>query len=352
MDDVTSGFNIGDNITTDPAFNEMVGFTETEVKEMLNHYGISEDIATEVMKNWYNNYLFSEYEETRMYNSDMSLYFIKEYLKIDKLPKDMLDYNIKIDYNKLKYLLMVDIEGRLRVNGNFEKLKTILEEGQITANIVNSFPVERVADTENFISLLYYFGLLTVKDISRGMTNLIIPNEVIRQLYYEYIRDGYRDTKVFNINLYKFGKLFNIMAYDGKWEELFTYLSTEMNKQTSIRDYIEGERAIQTFFRVYLNVSNYYITRTEFELNKGYCDILLLPNLAQYPDIKYSYLIELKYIKQSEYNEVKLEEKLKDAEEKLKKYRDDDGLKKMLGHTCIIELILVFSGIEMVYCKS
>jgi hypothetical protein len=284
-----------------------------------------------------------------MYNSDMALYFIKEYYKAGKLPKDMLDQNIRTDYKKLKHLIAIDMEGKYRLNGNFEKLKIILEEGQITANIVNSFPVNRVIDPENFISLLYYFGLLTIKDVKRGMTELIIPNEVIKQLYYEYIREGYRDTKVFNIDLYKLGQLFNALAYEGNWKELFIYLTSEMNKQTSVRDYIEGERSIQTFFRAYLNVSNYYITRTEFELNKGYCDILLLPNLLQFPDIEYSYLIEMKYIKPSEYSETKFEEKIKDAEEKLNKYKNDESLSNFIGNTHIINLILIFSGIELKY---
>ncbi len=348
MDDVTSGFNIGDNITSDPAVNQMAGFTEIEVKEMLSHYGIPES-AIEMMKGWYNNYLFSEYEKTRMYNSDMTLYFVKEYLKTSTLPKNMLDYNIRTDYNKLKYLIITDLKGKIKVNGNFEKLNIILEEGQIEANIVNSFPAERIIDPENFISLLYYFGLLTIKGVSRGMTELIVPNEVIKQLYYEYIREGYRDTDIFKINLFKLGKLFSNMAYDGKWEELFTYLSDEMNKQTSLRDYIEGERAIQTFLRTYLNVSNYYITRTEYELNKGYCDILLLPNLPSYPDMKYSYLIELKYLSQKEFSQTNMEEKIKNAEEKLDRYKNDEGLKKLLGSTQIIRLILVFSGVELKY---
>ena len=246
----------------------------------------------------------------------------------------------------LKNYLM---EGRLQVNGNFEKLKIILEENEISANITSSFSVNRIAEPENFISLLYYLGLLTIKGINRGMTELIIPNEVIRQLYYEYIRESYRYTKIFNIDLYKLGKLFNNMAYDGKWKELIAYLSDEMNKQASIRDYIEGERTIQTFFRAYLNVSNYYITRTEYELNKGYCDILMVPNLLQYPDIKYSYLIELKYIKPSDYNKTKEENKLKDAREKLSKYEKDESLKKLLGNTDIIKLILIFSGVELKY---
>jgi len=355
LDDVTSGFNIGDNITTAPGFNEMAGFTERELKDMLDYYreeGVireSSDKLIVLMKDWYNNYLFSEDEETRMYNSDMALSFIKQYRKYKKIPKDLIDQNVKTDYNKLKYLIITDIQGRSSINGNFEKLKIILADGEIEANLVSTFPVERITDPDNFISLLYYLGLLTIKDVSAGMTNLTIPNEVIKKLYYEYIREGYRDTNIFNIDLYKLGKLFKQFAFYGKWEDLFIYLSDEMSKQTSLRDYIEGEKAIQTFLRVYLGVSNYYITKSEPELNRGFCDIMMIPNIAQYPDIGYSYLLEIKYIKPSDYDEKKLQEKIKKAKEQLEIYKEDEALKKMAGTTKLERIILVFAGVELKY---
>ena len=353
MDDVTSGFNIGDNITTDPSFNAMVGFTEKEVSDLLDYYkssgliGEEKDKLIEIMKPWYDNYLFSEYEETRMYNSDMALYFIKEYIKINNIPKIMLDHNIRTDYKKLRHLIITDMEGQFRVNGNFEKLKKILEEGQIISDIARTFSVDKIINPENFISLLYYFGLLTIKGVYQGMPLLIVPNEVIRQLYYEYIRDAYYDTKLFNIDLYKLGQLFRDMAYNGKWEELFIYLSDEMNKQTSLRDYIQGEKSIQTFLRAYLNISNYYITRSESELNKGYCDILMLPNLLNFPDMGYSYLLEIKYIGVNEYTENRLSSKILEAEEELKRYEKDTDLKKLTGETQLIKIILVFCGVEL-----
>ncbi len=204
-------------------------------------------------------------------------------------------------------------------------------------------------DPENFISLLYYFGLLTIDTQFRGTLLLTIPNEVIKQLYYEYIREGYRDTKIFNIDLYKLGNLFSEMAYTGKWEDLFLYLSSEMNKQTSLRDYINGEKAIQTFIRVYLNVSNYYITKSEQELNKGYGDIVLIPNLLQYPDISFSYIIEVKYMSVTEYSEKKLEDKINEARKELKQYEEDDAFWKFKGRTDLLKIILVFCGVELKY---
>ncbi len=185
--------------------------------------------------------------------------------------------------------------------------------------------------------------------MEEGMLSFTIPNEAIRKLYYEYIMKGYKETSIFNVDLLTLSQLFSAMAYRGKWENLIDYLSEEMKKQTSVRDYIDGEKAIQTFLRVYLSFPNYYITRTEAELNLGYSDILMLPNLPCYPDMKFSYLLEIKYIKVSDFTEELLEKKIKDAQEGLAKYGDDHFLFKQIGNTELIKIILVFSGPELKY---
>lgn len=357
MDDVTSGFNIGSNITTKPAFNEMMGFTEEEVKEMLNYYieaGLVKNSCKKligVIRGWYDNYLFSENSSVRMYNSDMVLYFINEYISRNEIPRDMIDQNIKIDYGKLRYLILTDLEGSRKANGNFEKLKYILQEKEIKSDIAASFPVSGIIEPANFISLLYYTGLLTIKGAEEGITSLTIPNESIRKLYYEYIRKGYKDINVFNVDLLKLSQLFSAMAYRGQWEALVDYLAGEMKKQTAV-SYIDGEKAIQTFLRVYLSFPNYYITRTEAELNLGYSDILMLPNIHSFPDMKYSYLFEIKYIKVSEFSENLLQEKIKEAQEGLKKYGDDQSLLKQTASTELIKAILVFCGAELKYKKA
>jgi len=355
MDDVTSGFNIGNNITTDPPFNEIAGFTEREVMDMLSYYieeGVIKDTAENlitILKVWYDNYLFSQECSERMYNSDMVLWFIEKYILRNKMPHEMLDHNVKIDYRKLSYLILMDIEGSRRINGNFEKLKYILQEKEIKSDLVTSFPVSSIIEPENFISLLYHTGLLTIKGMEEGMLSFTIPNEAIRKLYYEYIMKGYKETSIFNVDLLTLSQLFSAMAYRGKWENLIEYLSEEMKKQTSVRDYIDGEKAIQIFLRVYLSFPNYYITRTEAELNLGYSHILMLPNLPCYPDMKFSYLFEIKYIKVSDFTEELLEKKIKEAQEGLAKYGDDHFLFKQIGNTELIKIILVFSGPELKY---
>ncbi|HPZ06867.1 MAG TPA: PD-(D/E)XK nuclease domain-containing protein [Candidatus Eremiobacteraeota bacterium] len=122
-----------------------------------------------------------------------------------------------------------------------------------------------------------------------------------------------------------------------------------MNRQTALREFIDGERSVQTFLRAYLNVTNYYVTKSECELNKGFCDILLIPNLLNFPDMGYSYLLEIKYIKSADYSKSKLQEKIRLAGEQLEKYKDDTSLKTFTGTTKLLKIILVFSGVELKY---
>jgi len=199
------------------------------------------------------------------------------------------------------------------------------------------------------MSLLYFLGLLTIDRKYRGKYLLKIPNETVRQLYYDYIREAYRDTEIFSLDFFKLGNLFTDMAYDGKWEELISYITEEMKKQTALRDLIYGEKSVQTFLRAYLNVSNYYITRTETELNRGYADILLIPNLHSFPDLPCSYLFEIKYIKLKDYSKKELEKKIEEGRKELTKYENDTSLKKMIGSSKFTKIILVFAGVELKY---
>lgn len=119
LDDLTSGFNIGTNYSLAYSFNEMAGFTEQEVREMLTYYSQyyefnhTIDELIEIMKPYYDNYCFSEeaYGETTMYNSNMVLYFLFKYIDNGcRIPGKMLEENIRVDYNKLRMLIRKDKE--------------------------------------------------------------------------------------------------------------------------------------------------------------------------------------------------------------------------------------------------
>lgn len=199
MDDVTSGFNIGKNVTTDDRFNQMLGFTKEEVTGIIDYYrehGLIKHPASlllEIMERWYNRYIFSKHPGGTLFNSDMVLYFLDEYLKDSEIPEELVDENIRIDYGKLRQLIIIDRGEGKTTNGNFGKLKEIVEKGGTTARLVRSFPAEKIVQPENFTSLLFYFGLLTRVGTERGKVKFEIPNETVKRLYFEYIKEAYED---------------------------------------------------------------------------------------------------------------------------------------------------------------
>ncbi len=341
MDDVTSGFNIGQNISLYPEFNELLGFTEQDVAEVLEHYEISgadSDRITGLMKEWYNNYRFSCRAKNTMFNTDMILYFMIHFLRSRMPPDNMIDQNVRIDYGKLRHLIVLDRQ----LNGNFSRLEDILKTGEIASEIVESFPLEDVTAPGNFVSLLFYFGLLS----HAGEGRLRIPNRTVRKLMYGYLRQGYRDTDVFSPDFWRLGGLIRDMAYKGEWEPVFRFLADEVERQTSVRDYLEGEKVVQTFLLAYLNVTDYYVTRSEEEMGKGFADLWLEPFMSRYPDLGYAYLIELKYLARGEFSEKKMEKKMAEAREQLARYAADPRVAGR-GGTRLKCLALVFSGWEM-----
>lgn len=351
MDDVTSGFNIGENISTDSEFNEFIGFHEQEVRSMLDYYLkaglIRQDtgMCMDIMKEWYDNYRFSSEAENRMFNSVMVLYFIKEAIKRTNIPGNLIDQNIRIDYGKLRHLILTD----QRLNGNFSLLKNIMETGDTECDVVPGFPLERLLDRENFISLLFYLGLLSFDSISEGIPVLCIPNMTVWKLMYGYLRDAFQDVDVFRIDLWNFSNLVRGMAYHGEWWPVFDFLSEEVQKQTSVRDYLGGEKVIQGFLLAYLNVTDFFLTWSEREAGSGFSDIFLEPFLARFPDMPFGYLIELKYVPRSEFKESLLQKKIKSAKDQLRKYANDERVKKIAQKVTLKKLVVVYKGWELVY---
>jgi hypothetical protein len=359
MDDVTSGYNIGKNVSLEPDFNRMLGFTQDDVIEMIEYYrenGLvkhNTDYLLAIMTQWYGNYLFSRKDNIRVFNSDMVLYFLDNYMPGTELPDDMVDRNVRIDYDKLRHLIIVDRDktGKPVSNGNFERLKEIVEKGEMSAKLVKGFPLEKLTDTDNFISLLFYFGLLTIERIELEESLLVVPNETIHRLYYDYIKGGYEETGVFSIDLYKYSHLMNGLALRGEWEPLFGYISGLMRDSMSLRDLIAGEKSIQAFLNVYLGLTNLYIIHPEKEMNKGYADIVMEPFLARYKEIKYSCVLEIKYIKAEKGktpDPVKIRHLKAAAGEQLERYSFDEKFRKSIEKTELIKLVLIFSGHELI----
>jgi hypothetical protein len=281
----------------------------------------------------------------------MVLYFINNYLTRKKLPDDLIDRNVMIDYGKLRHLIIVDRDKTKTPtpNGNFSKLKEIIEQGSTTSKIVKGVPLEKLTDSENFKSLLFYLGLLTIKGPEKNKLRLEIPNETVRRLYYSYIEEAYRETGIFNLDLSMYSDLMTDMAYDGKWRPLLEFITGRMKESMSLRDLISGEKSIQAFLNVYLGLSDLFIIHVEKEMNKGYSDIVMEPFLARYEGIKYAYILEIKYIKAGvSPGDEKVQQLKSEAEEQLKNYSIDEKFKKAIEKTNPIKIVLIFSGHQLI----
>ena len=353
MDDVTSGFNIGANMTTDYRFNGIIGFSEGEVREMLAYYKSetgfedSVDDLINLMKPWYDNYRFSTKSlDEPMYNSDMVLYFISNYLPLRSAPDKMIDNNIRTDYNKLRHLIRLD----KRFGTNASIIQEIVNNGETTAVIKDAFPAEDIAKPDNFKSLLYYFGLLSIKGTKRGDTLLGVPNLTVREQLYTYLIEAYREADVFSIELYKLHDLVKDMAYDGDWKPVFEYFSSELERQSAIREFIEGEAHVKGFLLAYLGLTRTYIIYPEYEANKGYADFYMMPDLIHQPEIGFSYIVEVKYARRDA-SETEIEALRAEAAIQLRRYAADPKVHATKGDTELRLVTLVFKGWKLAVCE-
>ena len=324
LDDLTSGFNIGWNVSMAPELDKMLGFSTEDVRQMFTYYKevgmLPADCDIEAMitemKPWYDNYCFAEEcleSNIRVFNCDMVLYYLRNYVSYKSSPKIMLDPNTKTDYKKLNMLIQLD-----KLDGNRKGvMMDIIEKGEIAATLVPSFSANEMTDPETFPSLLFYYGMLTIKGKYGSMLSLGIPNNNVRMQYYNYILKQYAQYKIVNVN--KLQIAFVKMSLDGLWKEPLQYMADCYKQLSSVRDSIEGERNIQGFFLAYLSLNDYYITAPEVELNHGYCDFFLLPNMTHY-QANHSYILELKYIPKSDYKEEKAEKQWAEAVEQINGY--------------------------------
>ena len=322
LDSLTSGFNISKDITRDERFNEMVGFTEKEVIELMKEQGISEQEQEKLlptMKENYDGYKFSINSENHMYNSNMSLYLLSDYIGRGIMPESLIDVNIASDYSKLSKMLQI-------CQGEQSKQiieQTVLGKG-IVMPIIDKFNPEIEFGDQELISMLFYLGYLTISGEVLGTPELKIPNRVMKELYAEYFLESLEKNLNLRVDRINYSIMAQELAFEGKIDKVVEILK-EYLKNLSNRDYQRfDEKYVKVlFYSIVMNLKNAYWIKSEYEVEREYPDLLLIPR--QQDKGYYSIMIEFKYLKKGE--EGKLEEKQEEARNQIKRYSEYEEIK-------------------------
>ncbi len=323
LDSLTSGFNIGLDITQNAKFNEMMGFTKDELIKMIEDIGLTKEEQEEIlpiMKENYDGYKFSLDGTEKMYNSNMCLYFLNRYLEQRKVPHQLIDVNIASDYSKLGSMLDL-CKGEER-----EKIieKTVSGEG-IIGEITAKFNPAIEFTEKDLVSMLFYLGYLTIGGQEFEMTELKIPNKVMKEIYTEYFMKILSANTNMQITDSEYVEILREIAIEGKIEKLVG-LAHKYLENLSNRDYVKfDEKYVKLIFYCISMNFKVYRLKSEMEVQRKYPDILLIPK-----DRSKNYkavMIEFKYLKKEE--ESKLQEKQEEAKKQIEEYAEMEEIKEI-----------------------
>ena len=331
MDDVTSGFNIGTNISLDPQFADLTG-----------------ERAYQTALTWYDNYRFGSFDAPPIANTTIVLSFFSYLWRTKQFPSELVDENLRTDYAKIRHLITVD----RRLNGNFHVLEDVVAGATVSEHLVKSFQAKEITKRENFVSLLYWLGITTITGEKFGKTSFGIPNETLKELASKMVPAAYADVHKIDERVYDINNGLCDFAENGEWHGFVGVLSAIVKENFAVRDAVEGEKVVQsTLVALLCAAGGPYYVRHEREAGGGFYDIALAPQLDRWPDIAHAALIEMKYVKAGDPKPTPGElEKIKaKAIEQLDGYSSDPALSATVS---LHRLVLVFHGGDCVLAEE
>ena len=359
MDDLTSGFNIATNISQAPVFNSMLGFSEEECLKLYTDFkGVGAYTEGEpaewiaAIKPWYDGYCFSPRKRGKesVFNSDMALFFLKSLVQTGEPPESWVDVNIRTDYAKLK--VIADIQRRIdpaHAQDSLPVTERIAADGEIQFDLRESFPADSIPKPENFKSLFYYYGILSMKERREGLDWFRVPNVCVKQQVFDYLREHFARANYPDWS--EWSALASAFAYRGDWEPFLRRLAEDFAATNPVRGGIQGEHRIQGYMQAEFGHLNFYLMEPEMELSRGFCDFCLFPERHRFGDVKHSYLIELKYSK-ADADEAELDAKRAEALDQLAKYRADRTVPTLARGTTLHQIVFQFKGTELLRAEQ
>nr|WP_040841086.1 AAA family ATPase [Thiothrix nivea] len=295
LDSMTSGFNIGKNLSLHEDFNEAIGFTEAEVTSLLqplaDHCQLSIEELLADTRDWYNGYRFNLKADNSVYNANMLLYFVDSFdRKRCEYPEPMLDENIASDYGKI--MGMFTIGNR---NDNFAVLDELINNGEVQAAQRRKFEFDKGFDSDDFISLLAYMGFITLSRKTLSGEIFVIPNYAIREFYFHYFKVELERRNQISIPNHELRLAVEQLALNADMQLLLAELERVM-QLLSNRDALKmDEKHLKVILLTLIYQTQIYFIHSERKMGHKYPDILLLERNPL--KIPFQHLIELKYCK-------------------------------------------------------
>ncbi|MFM7202630.1 MAG: AAA family ATPase, partial [Myxococcota bacterium] len=355
IDDLGSGANIFTYLSLNSSFEGMCGFTEAEVSSLLEprlaELGALHrlDELMEILRFYFNGYGFSRDAIERIFNPDMVLYFLRELKTLDSLPPYMLDENLRMDYGKLR-ALMVGNQSSPRPE-NVQKLLEVVSTGGTLAQLERTFPLSQAWEPRFFASLLFYHGLLTLE---AATGRLVIPNFVIRQLLWENLRDMLNEVCTATPPQEQLHSALKQLATEGDPLPFLRTMQAHLFPKLSNRDYIRfDEPRMKALCLAWLSLFEYQLVFSELEHIGGYSDLILVPN-PHHPWATHCVLLELKYLKLRDFERGGLEAvetKMSEGETQLLSYTGDPRL-ATFGNRPWTRHTIVFAARREIYHRA
>ena len=329
LDSTTSGFNIARDITKNIMFNDMLGFSKKDVKYLMTEIDISKEKQEEllpIIKENYDGYIFSdmiknEYEKYKIYNSNMTLYFLNAYKEQQEVPEELVDINILSDYGKIEAFM--DLCQNMN---KIELLEKIVAEEPVESELTEKFNAEISFGEKELISLLFYLGYLTIVRVGFSKCSFKIPNDVIRKIYSDYFIEYMSRKAQIITSTIDTEKIAEEILLEGKIDKAMEILGTFLTNLSN-RDYQRfDEKYIKVIFYSICRMLGAVYVKSELEVGGEYADILIVPR--EKLNERYGVLLEFKYIKQEDYNKKPelLEQKKQEAKAQLERYTKTEEL--------------------------
>jgi len=341
LDSLTSGFNIATNFSTYKYFHQMMGFTGKEVETLLKQVSTAEcEPVLKNLKKWYDGYLFSKKANTRLYNPDMVLYFLKEYASENEYPDNLIDVNIASDYGKVRNLFRLGA-----VEQNYVVLEKLIKNEALNGLLTQQFSFDKKFSKNDFLSLLFYLGLVTIQEVGLSRFRFGFPNYVIKGLYLEFFMESLKERNQLDFEVDDVSDKLENMGLHNKVAPFVSLIENAL-ETLSNRDFIGfDEKYVKALFVGFASLSNLYFVKSEPEVEQKYPDIMFLYRPPFAP--KYQFLFELKYLKKKDSG--KLEQIRLAAQNQVKGYLEFEEIQQLKN---LKSWVIVFVGEKAVIVEE